>query len=283
MSQPIGYSEGADVVSDTSSQVAGDTAAPDATLSADAPQQVADDFKDNPAWKPVLEAIPSQFHGIVKPVLKQWDSNYGRLAESYAPYKEFSQQYPTVNSEILQRAYTLYDTLDKNPQELYRRLGEYLGVNANTTTPDTPEQVNIFEDETTSEQQPTDPRYEALQQQVMQQQQQLQAFQQAQMADRYTQQLDSEIKQLQKAHGNFDVKDVMNRVLAQMQRGEEPSIQKAFQEQQSFIQMVMANSKPAPPQVLSPGGGTPANTENLSIKTQDDRVNAFEAMLRAAQ
>lgn len=243
----------------------------------------------NPAWKDVLDKVPTQFHSVFTPKLKEWDQNYQQLARDYAPYKQFSQQ--GVKAETLQQAMTLYNLIDQNPQEIYRRLGEALGqFNQQVQQQGQQDQEQEFdyspdeEDPQDGGQQQEDPRFVQMMQQMQMLQDQNNNFQQQYLTNQYSQQIDAEIKGLVQQHGQFDVQDVMNRFLAQMQRGEDPSITKAYQEQQTFIQNWQAAHQKAPaPQVLSPNGGMPTGQEQIPLKTQDDRVAAVKRMLTAQQ
>lgn len=245
-------------------------------------------------WEKILEPIPSQFHSVVTPVLKEWDKNYEALAQKYSRYKDFDQK--GVDPTHLQNGLELYNLLSTNPQEVYRRLGTLLGVEGQI--PDQqqyqPEMEDSYQEEVEDSDNPYAQQMQQMRQQMdqvaqylqhqqqMQQQEQMQQQQDA-LTQRYEQQIDSEIKQIQSKNPNVNIEDLMTRYLAQIQRGIEPSISKAYEEQQAFVQQYMQGTGKTAPKVLSPGGGIPSNQEQISLKTTDDRVAAVKAMLRASQ
>lgn len=283
MSAPLDYSGDSTENSESSQVTAPDQGVDLGAENGASPVESTEVIKDNPYWNNLLGVVPEQFHSQVKPFLKEWDRNYGKLADSYAPYKTFAQQ--NVTPETLNNAYQVYNMLNQNPQEMYRRLGEMLGVS--------PQQAQQVAQEVQQQQQQpeslyedTSPQYQELLQRFNQmeqyQQQQQQQRQQEQLTSQYSRQLDAEISQIKQQHPNVNVGDMMSRFLAQMQRGEEPSMQRAFAEQDAFVQSIISQQKPAPPNVLAPGGGSVSGTEELSFKTQEDRTAAVEAMLRTA-
>lgn len=81
----------------------------------------------NPMWNPLLEKLPSQFHSVATPILKDWDKNYTegmqRVHSQYAPYKPFAEQ--QIAPEDINNALLIYNALNANPQELVGQLVDY--------------------------------------------------------------------------------------------------------------------------------------------------------------
>lgn len=289
MSTPLGDASpgldttvGGSTLDGSSTAVGSETAAYGAESAAEATSEGSG--RDNPAWNDLLNVIPTQFHSVIKPRLKEWDRNYGALAEKYSRYK----QYENISDTDMQNSVNLYNMLNTDPNEVLRRLQQYLGVSKQ-------EAQEIVAEATEENKTPSDNNAPAIDPQIAQMQQQMQLMQaqyahtqQQQLEDHYSRQIDSDLKALIQQHGQIDVGDILNRYRMQNDRGEEPSIQRAFEEQQAFINSYMAahgitpTTKPAPPQVLAPSGGMPSNTEQISLKTATDRVAAVKFMLGTA-
>lgn len=246
-------------------------------------QQQSSGSGDNPAWNDLLSAVPTQFHSVVKPKLQEWDRNYSELAQNYAPYKTWSQQ--GVSQEQLKDAYQLYNQLNNNPQYVYDQLGRVLGT---TTTQQQQQQKqkpldesSDYEDDSEESQgsQEEDPRMQQMQQELEQLRQQNATTQQQVATTHFEKQIDTEIQTIKRQHGDFNVPDVMNRFLAQIQRGEQPSVTRAYEEQQGYNQWYQSQSRGPAPKVMSPNGGMPSATDTVSLKTSDDRVAAMKALI----
>lgn len=262
----------------------------------------SEEVKFNPAWNGLLEKIPEQFHHLIAGDLKQWDRNYNSLAQQYAPWKAFNTQGVTPDS--LQKAYQVYQTINNNPMEVYRRLGEALKDQLPSQSQQTQQQnqanqnsssqeYDQYSDEDDSDS-PTDPNYKSLQKKFDQLQQMVQNdFQtrrETQMSQQYEQQIDSMLNQIEETNGAFDKSDVLQRVAAQMQMGQQPDIIKAYQEQQAFInhytnQVQQTQQQNSPPIVNPPNGGTPSTsqTANADTSTEEGRKARFAELLRMAQ
>lgn len=247
----------------------------------------------NPAWKEALGAIPREFSPVLTPHLRKFDQNYGSLAQSYSPWKKtFADKGITV--EELQQAHLLYQTMNTNPQMVYERLGAALGIS--------PQQAQQFveqEQESGDEEQQQegydDPRYADmatrlqymegyLQQQVQAQQQQYERQQFEYQTSQYEQQLDQGIAILRQNDPNFDVEDVLNRVLLQQAQNEPLDLVKAYQDHVSFTQRVRAtplNGSNAPA-VMPTGGGLPPTIDNSRPQTNAEKAARVEALIKAA-
>lgn len=236
----------------------------------------------NPKWNGLLSKIPNEFHNIVAEDLKEWDRNYGQLSQNFAPWKQFSQQ--GITPETLQSAYQLYQVMQANPVEIYRRLGEALKDQL-------PQQQEQQQEDTEEEEYSEDtnqfdissnPQYQQLQQQVEQMQQMLTQQYQSQQEEQYSQQIETTLNQIEEKHGAFDRVDVLNRVASQLQRGEQPDIIKAYEEQQAFVQNILAQHqvKPSAPTVMPTNGGLPPNASPAKLDTEQGRADKFAELLR---
>lgn len=258
----------------------------------------------NPKWDKMLGKIPTEFHNIVADDLKQWDRNYGALAQQYAPWKQLVQQ--GITPEQASKAYQLYQTINMNPMEIYRRLGEALKDQL-------PPQDNRSQQQVTQQQQQgqqgnageyevegqgnsevtSSPEFQALQQQYNQLYQMVQGDisnrQLEQQTQSYEAQIEQTFQQIEAQNGPFDRADVLQRLAAQLQMGQEPNILKAYQDQQTLIQQytqqqaqVNQQQVPNAPRVMPTSGGVPNNSSAVDLTSAEGRKQRFKELMDAA-
>ena len=76
----------------------------------------------NPNWDGALSQLPDEFHKGLIPIFSEWDSNYKRDTERYAPYKQFADN--NVDPQLLQAGFQLAEQLRNNPEELFYMLND---------------------------------------------------------------------------------------------------------------------------------------------------------------
>jgi len=81
---------------------------------------------DNPNWKTFLDAIPPEFHPVVKPILADWDKGVQdkiqSLHQTYEPYKAFVDQ--KVNPEVIGQALDIYSQVTQDPAAFIKKVDE---------------------------------------------------------------------------------------------------------------------------------------------------------------
>lgn len=271
-----------------------DSVAPASTDTTSAESPVTNQQADNPAWNPVLEGMPEVFANRARPHLRQWDDNYRQreselreLREQYSPY----EQYLTVDPEAIQYGLGLVGRLQQDPMAVYTALTEHvrqLGLlqdDPSVNGGQNPDAVHLEDD---------DPRYTELErrqkeiddrQAAFEQQLQEQAYNK--QVESYESEINAAVGKLKEQFGNaVDEGDLLQRMLVQVQRGEELSAQRAFEEQKSFFQRMYANvsQQRSAPNVLAPGGQPAANTPQKDPKdmNESERKAYFKLLLDAA-
>lgn len=83
----------------------------------------------NPAWKPLLDALPESLHGIVTPHLKQWDkTTQDKLQEVRDSYKDYEAYKPLVDSKVplenIGAALQFVNELSQDPAGVISRINE---------------------------------------------------------------------------------------------------------------------------------------------------------------
>lgn len=261
----------------------------------------------NGAWAEMLGVIPREFHPVITPHLQKWDSNYGQLAQQFAPWKKaFADK--GQSAEDLVAAQQLYDLVNSNPELVYQRLAAHLESLRAAQPGYVPEyqqqqgysqqqepQQGDFASEEVPETEFEDPRLaqmyqqmqqmsEYLQYQQMQQQQYEEQAAQQQMTANYEQMMDNGIRQVLATDPNADVQDLLQRALAQVAQGNEPDIGRAYAEQAAFVQRVRSiplNSASAP-RVMPTGGGMPPTIDTTRPKTTAEKADRVRHLLDAA-
>lgn len=75
------------------------------------------EIKGHPAWQPILDALPDEFHSVIKPELLKWDQGVQdkitKMNEQYAPYKEFLDN--NVDPEVLTNGLGLLMEFQNDP------------------------------------------------------------------------------------------------------------------------------------------------------------------------
>jgi len=81
---------------------------------------------DNPNWNAFLEAIPPEFHPIVKPILADWDKGVQdkiqSLHKTYEPYKEFAER--KVDPQVIGQALDIYSQVTQDPEAFIKKVDE---------------------------------------------------------------------------------------------------------------------------------------------------------------
>jgi len=235
----------------------------------------------NPVWTAALEGIPAEFHPKLQEHFGKWDSNYQRMQQQIAPYKQFTQYDP----QHLSQAWAMREMLNNNPMELYRRLTQALGLSEQQAQGE-------FEPEQEYEgQNDDDPRwseFKARQDALDAQQQQIANFIQGRAEGEVTEQwqnaFEAQIADIQQRFGDFDVVDVLNRA-SQM---DDPDIARAYIEQQEFLrrefQRTRSTANSRAPLVQPTTGGMPSSAQKDPADfTKEERAAMFRDMMNASQ
>jgi hypothetical protein len=202
----------------------------------------------NPAWNDFLQYVPEDKRQEVVPTLKQWDEHVNKMRADYEPWKNLG-----TTPDQAEQAIKVKNLIESQPQAVYERLGEYLGVS-------TKEAKKIVEEEAKKETEtaPTGtPDLEKLQNtvnymaQILLAQKQEQESTEAEKAE--DAKLDAALKELKKKYGDFDEEEVVMRAV---HRG--LSVEKALEEWKAKEAEILKR-RPAP-WLLGGGGEIPSPT-----------------------
>lgn len=242
----------------------------------------------NPAWKELMDVLPTQLHSLVTPHLTKWDqSAQQRVTEANQKYEPWNPLVengydPTMVQGLLQ-------LIENDPQKLIDSLVEFHGL-----TPKEAAQVvggqnpaDVLDLDAIQPPQEFDieqhPQFQQMKQQQEQMAQWVQQQAQKEIQDRANAEIDQELKALEAKHGAFDQKALF--AFAQTIPNL-TSLEQAYDAMNSYNQSILQNrpSNFAPP-VLAPTGGAPAGqqVDVAKLKPQDRKHLVADILARAHQ
>lgn len=84
----------------------------------------------HPAWKEILDVLPSEFHSLVRPTLENWDKGVqNKLQEvhsKYEPYKEFVEN--EVDPGLIDQSLALVHQMNSDPESTIAQAIEAFGL-----------------------------------------------------------------------------------------------------------------------------------------------------------
>ena len=241
--------------------------------------QQQQESQGHPAWKEILDVLPTSLHPIVTPALSKWDQGvqerFQQVQSKYDPYNPFIEN--GISPEQIEQSLGLARMMQEDPQGLYARMGEYFGMQQDQGQPENEEDEYDIGDGN------TDPDWEKAKAQLEQNQQVLAQGLQAMMQEKANAEaeakLESDLKALQNKHGDFDEEFVLTYALNNG-NNLEAGVKK-------YMELVgRLRGTPAPgsniPTPLAPGGATPSNSvDPTTLSSQDTKslvVNLLQQM-----
>lgn len=233
----------------------------------------------NPAWNPVFEKLPSEFHGMIAPTFKEWDSNFQKVQSEYAPYKQFSEQ--GVQPDQIQTALQVAHLLQTNPRFVYDKMmeqyGEEWGVNSGQGAEEEEyeegEEQNAFSLE-------RDPAFQQTQAQLNA----IAQFQQQQIENQARQQINAEIDRdfakVAERYGELSQDDIA--MIVSVATSQNLAVPAAADKVFSFAPRQQQAAPSNLPNVVPPGGGMPAAVVNPANLNGRETRSMVEQILRNA-
>jgi hypothetical protein len=240
----------------------------------------------NPAWNPLLEKLPEGFHGMVAPVLKDWDKNFDtklhEVQSKYEPYQPFVEQ--GVDPAQLSAALEFYRMAETDPKAIYEQMGEFFGFGAGQGQEgqelgNGDEQFSLDDDELSS-----NPKF----QELMQNQQAiaqvlLNQREQEEMA-KVEQQIETELTGIKETHP--DLSEQEETMLFQLATSAKITLTQAAEQLFSYkdqITQQFAQGRPQAPSVMSATGTVPGQTPIDPTKLDSKSTKNLVAQIMAAQ
>lgn len=239
----------------------------------------------NPKWQPFLDVLPTSLHGVVTPVLQDWDrgvqERFTEIHQQYEPYKQYQALVDNqIDPQAIEYALGIFNQLNENPRAIYDALAqtfaEEWGLNKQPVAEDLSPSYESFQ-----ENQP-DPRIDQLEQgfrqlaeTILGERQQIQQREQEAQQD---QALETELSGLRQTYGDFNE----NMVLALMLSG--MTGEQAVQQYKSDIAAQLeASKRPPAPSVLSQGGLVASTQDVRKLSGADTRALVAQRLAQAQQ
>jgi hypothetical protein len=235
----------------------------------------------NPAWNPLLEKLPTEFHNIIAPTLREWDSGVQKrfqdVQSQYAPYKNYVEQ--KVDPDQINTALQVAQLLRDNPRFVYDKMVEQYGEEWGVYDQgDEDDGADGFDADM-----PDIGAHPAIQQ-IQAQQQAIAEFQQAQIEQQEKTKIDAEIERdfaaVSEKYGELSQQDVEMVVSLALSKNV-PVTQAA---DQVFTYAPRQQTAPGHnlPNIVPPGGGVPSQAINPA--TLDDKAtrSLVQSMLKNA-
>jgi hypothetical protein len=245
--------------------------------------------KVNPAWEKALSVIPQDLHSQVIPTFREWDQNFQKVQQGYAPYKQFADS--GMKPEQLQQAVQLMQALEQNPEGVYKLLHQEFGGQQNPV-PQVPGSPN-GQGQPGNVGNPGDDIWEGVHPAIRQQVEQMKAatdtMAEIMLGQRQQSQQQQQDQELAELYTNLENSDPVFKELnkdgaaepyinSMLQAGYEP--EDALQAFKGFVESVgQYNNRPKPPVVFGAGGNivpqqgfnpknlNPQQTKNLVADT----------------
>ena len=236
--------------------------------------------KINPAWEEALSQIPEEFHPALTPKLNEWDQNFQKVQQTYAPYKELVDA--EIPFEQVQRALQINDLINSNPRGVYDFLQTQYNYGASSVTGP---QENNAEDEFVYDADENDiskhPLVQELSQKVSSFENYFQTQQQRELENRVQQEIEGTFNQISGKYGELDTQTKQDIARLAMGAGDN-DLSKAADDYFTRFRQPARASDTAPP-VLRGNGRVASGIQlsDLANMDSDERVKHLAAMMEA--
>ena len=236
----------------------------------------------NPAWEDMLSKVPEEFHPALTPTLSDWDKNFQKVQQEYAPYKEFIEN--SIPVEAIQQSMQIRDLLENNPRGVY----DFLQSQYNYGVPEAPVVPGPKEDEYSYDEDSQDisshPEFQKLSQQVEGFQRMFEDARQQEMESQVQQEIEKDFNSIAEKYSGGKLDEQAKYDIARLAMGAgDNNLQKAADDYFTRFRAPARASDSAPPVIRGnsrvPQGMTPEDI--AKITDPDKRVAAIAAMMQA--
>lgn len=249
----------------------------------------------HPAWQEILNVLPEELHGLVKPKLAEWDKGVQEQFQRYSPYKDIISN--DIPPEFLQQAVGIANSLQEDPENFVEQLIDHFGLDRYRASANEEEEeenepgsfVDLDDPNTSFEDIMKDPRFKPF---IQQQQELMERFQEREEEEEEAEAeeaLQEYLSELHDEYGEFDDTYVVA-MLANDIDGEVAV--KQFQDTVNQAAQALAGNQnnqqtPTPPVVLGAGGttgsGLPDNKIDFGTMKDQDINKLVTEMLERSQ
>jgi hypothetical protein len=246
----------------------------------------------NPAWKTLLDKLPTEFHKMIEPDLKSWDDNFqssltkkaDEVQSRYEPYNFLLEN--EVSPENVQAGLQLMSMIEADPQAFYKQMGEFYkdqwGDQGQEVSQGSEPQFSLDGD-------PNEQDFDITQhpkfQELSKNQEALATYLAQQIEKeneaKEAQALEAEETRLKEKYGEYD-EEIVYALAVQTNIPLEDAVKKFVGLRDKFASAPRAND--SAPGVFAPSGGVPSSNPNPGkLSDRDTRHLVAEFAARAAQ
>jgi hypothetical protein len=238
-----------------------------------------------PQWKPILDAVPAEYHDALLPTLQEWDANVSRrfqkIHDEVEPYKQFDEYDPATVKE----AVDVYTQLLNDPAATWETIGKAFGLSPQVSSQSDSSSVDEdfdgleLPDALRARLAKLDDHDRVLDLVTTE----LLSRRQAEEEAREDAALEAYLGELQEQYGDYDVDYVVGLLGVGVSGEEAMERWQAISGQSSGTSTSNPTPRPAP-KVMSSSGGVPAESSgpDLSKLSNQDTKALVENILRLA-
>lgn len=254
-------------------------------------QQQQQPNQGNPAWKELLDIMPSNLHPQMRPVLDKWEQGVQQQFQKhademgrYSPYQQLVDN--NVPMDYIEQALSIAQLIDENPQGFMQQLQAIFGdqqqgqqqfeQGQNGNQYDYGDQEGTFDQQQFDLSQ--DPRFQELQQHqdLLANYIAQQMTQEQEAAE--DQELDTMLDQLRQQYGDYDERYVITMAASGMHPEEAV---KAYHEMVNNIRQ-QPRADANLPRIVSPSNGMPSEQVDVANLSDSDRKRLVQNILANA-
>lgn len=261
---------------DVSAPVASEGSAPVSEQTTSQPE-----VKQNPAWQPVLDVLPSSLHNVVAPTLKEWDrgvqERFREIHSQYEPYKAYQQFVDAgVTPEAISQALGLIQAIEADPRSVWESMGSYYELTpAQQAAVQQAADSGVFDDTYVD---PTQQEIQTLRQGLEQLTQMLMGERQTAAEQQQMQAMEAELESMKAKYGEYNREFVLTQMAAGL------STEDAVKSYMALVDEIKSQAnKPNAPFVVGAGTGGVAVPKNPAQMTASERRAFVAEKLQQAQ
>jgi hypothetical protein len=238
------------------------------------------EVKTNPAWQPILDALPTSLHEVVMPQLKEWDrgvnQKFQEIHGEYEPYKAYKDFVENqVDPDVLRSALGLYTTAEQNPRAVWEAIGEHYGYNSPEAKAAAEEMIAA---ETDTYEDPETARIKELENSVKTLADTIENERRQQAEAQVEAEFKQTLSDLSEKYGKFDETFVLTQVAA----GQE--IEDAVKNYHALVDQIKQEAnKPAPKVLGSGSSAVPVERTDVTKMSGAERRSLVTQVLRNAK
>lgn len=234
----------------------------------------------NPAWQEVLDKVPEEFHTVLTPKFSEWDNNFQKVQQKYAPFKDFVEN--NIPVETIQQSLQIRDLLENNPRGVYDFLQNQYNYGVQEAEKPGPKEEEEFDYDASSDI-AEHPKFKEMSQQIQNFQQMFENQQKQETEHRVQREIETEFTNIANKYSGGKLDDEAKSDIARLAMGAgDNDLSKAAADYFTRFRPPARASDSAPPVIRGNGRTTKGVTlEDIAKMDSEDRVQHMAAYMKA--